>query len=164
MISGYLAFLIFISVSDKEEPSSSVCSHRLNFRSTWTSYIFTCEVHVCRLILSFHDAVWVNAAAHTMVFALYVQSWTLVMQIVLKTRFINVEYDSNWSENESKSQHLQAWRGRFTSQEKVKEQQKIYVRLLRWFDFDFPASRRSHIFLSVNWIRPWKTDLWITWS
>lgn len=31
MISGCLAFLIFISVCDKEEPSSSVCSHR------WTS-------------------------------------------------------------------------------------------------------------------------------
>lgn len=148
MISGYLAFLIFISACDKEEPS--VCSHRLNFRSVWTSYIFTCEVHVCRLVLSFHGAVRVDTAVTFMVLVLYVQSWTLVMQIVLKTRFINVEYDSNGSVNESKSQHLQVWRERFTSQEKVKEQQKIYAPLLRWFHFDFPASRRSHIFFGVN--------------
>lgn len=164
MISGYLAFLIFISVSDKEEPSPSVCSHRWTSaphgRVTYLPVKFMFVVSSYLFMMLYGSTL----QSHSEVFASYVQSWTLVMQIVLKTRFINVEYDSHWRENESKSQHLQAWRGRFTSQEKVKEQLKIYVRLLRWFDFDFPASRRSHIFLSVNWIRPWKTDLWITWS
>lgn len=85
MISGYLAFLIFICVCDKEEPSGApTCLlSEMNFRTIWTSYIFTCEVHVCRLILSFHYAVWVNTAvtfraAHTMVFAYNSQNWTLV--------------------------------------------------------------------------------------